>query len=47
MHENGEVIWDKNVRYGKSIIKSCAKFSYDIVQDIFDGKIKDFSSLPP
>jgi DIS3-like exonuclease 2 len=31
MHENGEVVWDKNVRYGKSIIKSCAKFSYDIV----------------
>lgn len=32
MKEDGEIIWDKNVRYGKSIIRSCAKFSYDIVQ---------------
>lgn len=45
MEENGTVIWDNDVRFGRSIIKSCAKFSYDIVQDIFDGKIKNLSEL--
>lgn len=46
MHENGEVVWNKSVRYGKSIIRSCAKFSYDIVQQIFDGKMTDLKNLP-
>lgn len=37
---NEEGIISEKQRYGRSIIQSHARFSYEIVQDIIDGKIK-------
>ena len=31
MTSEGEVIWDSDIKFKKSIIKSCVQFSYDIV----------------
>lgn len=31
MKESGEILWKEPIRFGKSIIKSCMKFSYDLV----------------
>lgn len=31
MKENGEILWDGPKKFVKSIMKSCAKFSYDTV----------------
>lgn len=44
---DGEVLWERPIRAHKSIIKSCVKFSYDIVNEIIEGKINDLDKLPP
>jgi len=31
MNEQGDILRDMPIRYGKSIIKSCAKLSYEVV----------------
>ncbi|KAL4499157.1 hypothetical protein ABPG72_017059 [Tetrahymena utriculariae] len=46
MKENGEVLWDGPIRIGKSVIKSCNKFSYDTVQMMIEKKIKSPEELP-
>ncbi|CAK57388.1 unnamed protein product (macronuclear) [Paramecium tetraurelia] len=38
----GEVLWD-SFRAAKSVIRSCAQLSYDIVNQIIDGEIEQFS----
>ena len=37
---NEEGIVSEKQRYGRSVIQSHARFSYEIVQDIIEGKIK-------
>jgi DIS3-like exonuclease 2 len=39
---DGEVLWDRPIRVHKTIIKSCAKLSYDIVNEMIEGKVTDF-----
>ncbi|CAD8185239.1 unnamed protein product [Paramecium octaurelia] len=38
----GEVLWD-SFRAAKSVIRSCAQLSYDIVNQIINGEIQQFS----
>ncbi|CAD8112024.1 unnamed protein product [Paramecium sonneborni] len=42
MTTEGEVLWD-TFRAAKSVIKSCAQLSYDIVNQLIDGQIQQFS----
>lgn len=36
---DGEVLWDRKPRVHKSIISSVAKLSYDIVNEMIEGKV--------
>ena len=45
LNENGEVIRDQNVEFKKTVVKSCAKLSYEIAQDIISGKISRDSEI--
>jgi len=42
---DGEVLWDRAPRVHKSIIKSCAKLSYDVVNEMIEGKVKSISEI--
>ncbi|CAD8122340.1 unnamed protein product [Paramecium sonneborni] len=42
MTTEGEVLWD-TFKAAKSVIKSCAQLSYDIVNQLIDGEIQQFS----
>ena len=44
--KDGEVLWDRPIRIHKTIIKSCVKLSYDVVNEIIEGKIIDLEQLP-
>jgi len=44
--EDGTIIEDMAPRFTKSIIRTCAKLNYDIVQDIIEGKITTAKELP-
>lgn len=46
MNKDGEILEDQGIRYGKSIIKSCAKMSYGEAQNIIDGTYKDIDMVP-
>ncbi|KAF0977445.1 hypothetical protein FDP41_003437 [Naegleria fowleri] len=45
MNENGEVLRDQRVEFQKSVVKSCAKLTYEIAQDIISGKISSDSEI--
>jgi DIS3-like exonuclease 2 len=34
---DGEVLWDRPIRVAKTIINSCAKMSYDLVNQMIEG----------
>ncbi|CAD8110636.1 unnamed protein product [Paramecium primaurelia] len=42
MTSEGDVLWD-SFRAAKSVIKSCAQLSYDIVNQLINGEIQQFS----
>jgi VacB/RNase II family 3'-5' exoribonuclease len=44
--EDGTLVDTQPPRITKSIIKTCAKLNYDIVQDLIDGKITSAKDLP-
>jgi len=44
--EDGTLVDTQPPRITKSIIKTCAKLNYDIVQDLIDGKISSAKDLP-
>eukprot|EP01017_Pseudomicrothorax_dubius_P032938 TRINITY_DN4362_c0_g1_i1.p1 TRINITY_DN4362_c0_g1~~TRINITY_DN4362_c0_g1_i1.p1 ORF type:complete len:766 (+),score=219.73 TRINITY_DN4362_c0_g1_i1:205-2502(+) len=46
MNSKGEVL-ERQPIIAKSIIRSCAKLSYDVVQDMIEGKITKADDLPP
>ena len=46
MFRNGEVLWDRPIRVSKTIIKSCAKMSYDAVNEMIEGTIKSLDDFP-
>lgn len=46
MRLNGEVLWKEPIRFGKSIIKSVIKFSYDVVQKIYEKEYKTVEDFP-
>ena len=46
IRENGEIIKEEKPRVFKSIIKSCAKLSYQIAQNIIDHKINNLEDFP-
>ena len=43
--ENGEII-ENSARIEKSIIRSCAKLSYECAQKIFEGEVKELEDFP-
>jgi exoribonuclease R len=43
---DGTVLEDRAPRITKSIIKTCIRFDYDLLQEVFDGKITDEKDLP-
>lgn len=45
--KDGDVLWDRPIRVHKSIIKSCAKMSYDVFNEIIKGNIKSIEEIPP
>lgn len=42
---DGTVLWDRKIGKYKSIIKSCGKLSYDIVNEMIDGKVKSIEEI--
>jgi len=43
--KDGKVLWERKIRKHKTIIKSCAKFSYDIVNKMIDGEVKSIEEI--
>jgi VacB/RNase II family 3'-5' exoribonuclease len=43
--KDGTVLWDRKIRKYKSIIKSCAKLSYDIVNKMIEGSVKSIEEI--
>jgi DIS3-like exonuclease 2 len=46
MKESGEVLEQYEPKICKTIIKSCAKLNYEMVQEVIEGKITDPAILP-
>lgn len=44
---NGEIDRSYTPRIARTVIRSCAKWHYQLVQDILDNKITNESQLPP
>ena len=42
IRKNGEILWDRPIKACKSIIKSCAKLSYDVVNQFIEKEIESF-----
>lgn len=36
MRKDGTVLWDQGLRFHKSVIKSCAKLNYELVQTLLE-----------
>lgn len=46
LNEEGEHVKEAGVKITKSIMKSCGKLSYEVAQDIIEGKIKERADFP-
>jgi len=45
MKTDGMLVKDFTPRIHRSVIRSCAKWNYELVQDILDGKINSMDDI--
>ncbi len=46
VNNDGELVEEMGTRVTKSIIKTCIRFDYDMLQEVIEGKITDEDALP-